>query len=1424
MSKLGKFAAAFAALVLSVSAFGAETVVWVNAAATPAEPYDTAESGFVNLIDAVNYQKALETDDAKVIKVKNGTYADSGITLDFPVRIEGVCDEGTTASFNHSSAQVLTLNDDDVVVTGLKFSGTGNNSKVTINKGTVSDCVFTGGANVGSGCVFVQKGGLTTDCLFTGNKGFGGYGGCTVNMTDGVMSNCVFRGERQMETVVWLKGGLFIDSVITNCNALAETGHGNLGNNAMVINGATARAERILVWKNGSTTHTYKGNGWGSIPGGVTPGIVTVMTGALVNSLVYGNSAKDYPGVSVFAGGRVVNCTIGPCAGKGLSAANGIDMLQSGGEIVNTIIYGEVKAGDNGYAKSGGKVTHSIFANAAHDDGQSGNLVKDPRFTDADAGNLVPYKTSPCRNAGVADAAMADVPFDFAGDDRVQDGVIDIGCYELKPFGPEDLEVQIEKESASLDDDHKATLTLKALLIGGATDGFSYSWTEDDTVIGSSDTLTKTFAPGFHRVTVTCTKEAVVKTDSYEFTVYPKTMFVNAESATPEAPYDSPATAATSLRDAFDFIESSIAVLGQQDGDAAVSVVKVADGTYALNNLMLNLPVQLVAQEGASPVLDLGKVDPGISFNDSRQVLDGFTVINGRTHALRFYSGSCMRNCLVVSLENVIGGTSEPFILVSGATVSNCVFRGAQSTAHAYADPVLSLTGAARVSDCLFENITKLDSIVWISNANAVMSNCEFRNCPLESQGGSNPRYNVLYLTAGLVSHCVITNCGSTSATGRGDKPVGGIVAVEGANATLRNCLIANCSAKENAGIDIANGAVENCTVVGGTLAESASGSQRNLKQTGGRVVNSIFWNTLEVDGVTLSGGTFEYSTSILKKSGETNIGGDPGLDVNFVPTSGSKVRDKGTSLAWITEDAVDLRGSNRVVNAIVDIGAFEGDELAAQLLLSLSETIARLDGEQVVYAVTPDAKVGYDPVANPEFSWTVDGEPAGSSSGMKEFALLPRSTPYVIGCTVSADGQETSAELKLTVHSGVFYVSPDGSGEAPYASWETAAKSLDVVLAIPHPTTDTRVYTVHIAAGNYATGAFNLVSPTALVGEDGAVFTSGEAATLSHPDSSISNLVFSGRGFSMSRGTARDIVVRNRSGQSSGTLVTLGGGICEGLVMTNCRTTAWAYQYGISVSGSARLSNFLIENCAGYDALLTAKGQAVVSNGTIKSSNGVLGGGQGNTHEYLISAEGGVVSHVLVTDCGDKRDKSSWSSRDGTVRVAGGTVRNSLIVGNRSTDCAGVKLESGHLESCTVIVNDGDVLHKTGYGTYGSCLNMTGGFATNCVFYTTEAASDDWNYCRVTGGKIGNCWLSVKGKDSTPVGEVVLVGDDPCFKSVNGWDFVPAGGSPLLGKGRNQPWMTGATDLAGRKRVCGRHVDIGAFEGDASGFVLIMR
>ena len=1389
MSKLGKFAAACAAVVCAFCA--AE----VRAA-------DQVLEDGGDLAAAIG-----QANDGDTITLGEGTYACESLSVTKAITIRGAGAASVLAAGANSTA--ITLNNAGAVLEDVGFSGTKANGFINVSAGTCRRVTVAGITEQGKVFNVTGADAVLDDCCATNIFRTWAGQGYILYQSAGLVKNSRFVDMYGPDEAVNISGGTIsnclIKGMIDNNRNGSSAGNGQ-SFAALKVNGSNALVTHSRIVENGKKNSAQYG-------------MVLLSSGTVRNCLIADNVVKSYGAVVLSGSGRLENCTVAGTI-RNNPSQNGLSLHMTGGTAVNNIFDDGEHGSASVYVSSGTFATNLVPVAVS---AGVGNKVGSPYFIDPEFGDYTPAFSSAAVNAGDLLPWMVDGATDFRGVDRVKGGAPDMGAFE-GPYGDNDpLTCGFSVENNLFRSDASASEVLfTGVAVGQGAATAEFAWYVDgaDVPAGMGSTFAKDdFPEGFHSIELVVTPaegEPVRYSSANCVFVYPKTIYVDAVCATPRAPYNTQETAATSIATAYDWLTSGSGALpsfGSDENDAVTFVV--ADGTYSVTEFYVTLPVRFVAMEGATPKIDLKKTQYGMIFQNALASIDGFTFINGRADTVMLYLGSKMSNCTFSAPSATT--FNAPIVDIVNGTVDSCVFTNSTGE-YCYENNVVEVR-AGILKNSTFVNCGRHDSIVWVNGSDAVMSNCVVRNSSIYSGGTDNLQYRVLTLSSGLVTDCVITNSGSLSAGKSGTVYISG--------GTMRNCLVADNHSRVYPGVNMAGGTLESCTVARNNYNSSTDGVGRDLKQTSGTVLNCIFWNDSLVDGISTSGGTITYTLSNVLKTGEGNVAGKPFFTDasagDYTLTDDSPARDKGVNQGWM-ENALDLAMTNRIINSQVDMGCYEGLPVVAKLRCTVIASVVGTEGDSLRYRFVPSVALGYEKLTDYEITWTVNGVECGTGSGPWERIFEPSGTSYSVLATAKVDDKSVGAEpIELQVLPSVFYVdAASETPEAPYSTPETAAKTVGDVIALGHDVLDTRVFHVKMAPGKYSTGGQVVTLPTAIEGTGpGVIFNSGSALTLNHDASSVSNVVFSGTSFILTRGNARDIVVRNMTNQSGGTLVTIGGGTCEGLVMTNCHTTAWNYQTGISVSGSARLSNFLMDNWGGYDMVLNVTGSAIVSNGVIRNVCGYPSdyARQDSLVYHALRMSGGLVTHCEIGGNGN-----TVAARDGAVRVSGGTLRNCLVAGNRSTDCAGINLSGGHLESCTVVVNDGDVLHKTGYGTYGSCLNMSGGFATNCVFYTTEAASDDWNYCRVTGGKIGNCWLSVKGNDTTPAGTGVLVGDDPCFKSAGGWDFVPSGNSPLLGKGLNQPWMTGATDFTGKRRVCGRRVDLGAFEGDARGMLLIVR
>jgi hypothetical protein len=169
------------------------------------------------------------------------------------------------------------------------------------------------------------------------------------------------------------------------------------------------------------------------------------------------------------------------------------------------------------------------------------------------------------------------------------------------------------------------------------------------------------------------------------------------------------------------------------------------------------------------------------------------------------------------------------------------------------------------------------------------------------------------------VRRCVISD-NVTDGYGGGVFCNGGIV---------QNCLIIGNSSSRNegGGVYCSSGLVQNCTILGNHADEDGGGI---MGYNGGLVENSIIcFNTSGESGADCYGSIVRYSCSPLLTSGEGNIAGTPQFAdfaaADYHLQSGSPCVDAGVNQACMS-DADDLDGNPRIINAVVDMGAYEID------------------------------------------------------------------------------------------------------------------------------------------------------------------------------------------------------------------------------------------------------------------------------------------------------------------------------------------------------------------------------------------------------------------------------------------------------------------------------------------------------------------
>ncbi|MBR1588586.1 MAG: hypothetical protein IJ658_09710 [Kiritimatiellae bacterium] len=231
-----------------------------------------------------------------------------------------------------------------------------------------------------------------SNCVFACNASYGRGGGmgCTWNTNFcGAVVNCVFTNN----TSYYQGGGLCIREVTANPTP------------AVIRNCLFARNETI---HEGTGSDTTDSNGGGILF--VTYSDMAIENCTIVsNNIRHLNTAYKSGGIHHRWGGRLVNCIVAFNTARGEPEDSSYWTLN-----------------DGAYVNCCGYPAVARFKEA------NGCIASDPLFADAARGDFSLRPGSPCRNAGGLADWMAGA-VDLAGNPRLAEAAVDIGCFEWTP-------------------------------------------------------------------------------------------------------------------------------------------------------------------------------------------------------------------------------------------------------------------------------------------------------------------------------------------------------------------------------------------------------------------------------------------------------------------------------------------------------------------------------------------------------------------------------------------------------------------------------------------------------------------------------------------------------------------------------------------------------------------------------------------------------------------------------------------------------------------------------------------------------------------------------------------------------------------------------------------------------------------------------
>ena len=208
-----------------------------------------------------------------------------------------------------------------------------------------------------------------------------------------------------------------------------------------------------------------------------------------------------------------------------------------------------------------------------------------------------------------------------------------------------------------------------------------------------------------------------------------------------------------------------------------------------------------------------------------------------------------------------------------------------------------------------------------------------------------------------------------------------------------------------------------------------------------------------------------------------------------------------------------------------------------------------------------------------------------------------------------------------------------------------------------------------------------------------------------------------------------------------------------------------------------------------------------------------------------------GAVVNCIFTNNQSRLQGGGLCIREAVANPNPAIIRNCLFAFNETTGTSGdtngggvclVTRSNLVVENCTIVSNN--IRTTASSIKSGGIHHRWGGTLKNCIvaFNTKNVQPEDSSWADLSNSYYKNCcgWPMVS-KFTTANGCINL---DPKFTDAANGDFTLSDGSPCRDAGAYADWMATARDLAGNKRVRGKSVDIGCYEGPAVGLIMLLR
>ena len=852
--------------------------------------------------------------------------------------------------------------------------------------------------------------------------------------------------------------------------------------------------------------------------------------------------------------------------------------------------------------------------------------------------------------------------------------------------------------------------------------------------------------------------------------------YVDAASASPMSPYDTAATASTTIADALAAAKAKIAADG---GDA---IVHVASGPYTETGFELDAPIVI---EGAD--------------RDGVEIVDN--VAGSRAFTLS-HEGAAVRNLTISGNGCKTNGCEGGHVRMTAGLVSNCVIKNGRTGAwRGYGNGGNVWMSGGRIERCLVTggtanwggwNGNKQSCGMGLYASGGVIDNCFFKDNRSDNNDGNNSASVYISGTATMVN-CTVTGGWNRNYYGTGS-------GIHIANAAAK---VVNCIAYGNY---IGKG-----TISSTATANFGSGNHSRYFHCAAAFTNAscATWTVLtDQDFVNYKSFTGNAEADLLayfNSEEYATFDWHQRLDTPIVDCGTVDAADRPGDCA-----PLDLDGNERVSGASIDLGCWEYDQSQFSCGGSLYRYGAHENENFTFHAVA----VG--PTNDTVFRWDYGNGVTEETRETTHVYAYPASGYFTVRVSASPDGGTTwtdwyTVPTRVAVAPTQMFV--DSNCETPlfpYKTRETAATTLAAAVG---------VLTNNVSENKTIIGGVDIVVLKGSCSNDTGMFIAtdvtirGESSnpadaeivdnivgsrafTITHPDAVVSNLTISGLG------------LRKHSSIGGGGHVWMSGGLIANCVIKNGRAGARA---GYGNGGNVWMSGGRIERC-------------LVTGGTANWGGFCLSESFG----MGLYATGGTIDNCWFKD--NRDDTSDDGHNDGSVCLDGAvTMVNCTVTGGWSRDYVNrgtgiyIKNSAAKVVNCVAYGNYSYKRSAEPYLLYSlasncgsanmSCYFNCGSAFTNtsCATWTVLTDGDFVKYKPFTG----TTWNELKAYSTS--------------EEYATFNWHQKKGSAMIDAGTldtaYRPADSVTRDLDGNERVLNRTIDLGCWEVQSGlGFHIIVR